>query len=48
MFELIKSEMNQSKYQTKLKESILKKLTVNSKFGLEPVPPPSAPSVPGE
>jgi len=43
MFELIKSEMNESEYPTKLKESILKKLTVDSKFGLEPVPPPSVP-----
>jgi hypothetical protein len=43
MFQLIKSEMNESEYSAKLKDSILKKLTINSKFGLEPVIPPSAP-----
>jgi len=42
MFALIKSEMKQNEYPAKLKESILKKLTVDSKFGLQPVPPPPA------
>ena len=40
MFALIKSEMNKTEYPKKLKESFLKKLTVNSKMGLEVVPPP--------
>jgi hypothetical protein len=42
MFALIKSEMKQNEYPAKLKESILKKLTVDSKFGLELVPPPTS------
>lgn len=44
MFALIKSEMNKTEYPKKLKESFLKKLTVNSKMGLEVVPPPAAPA----
>jgi len=44
MFALIKSEMNKTEYPKKLKESFLKKLTVNSKMGLKVVPPPAAPT----
>jgi hypothetical protein len=39
MFALIKSEMNKNEYPVNLKKSFLKKLTLNSKFGLEPIPP---------
>jgi hypothetical protein len=44
MFALIKSEMNKAEYGENLKKSFLKKLTVNSKMGLESVPPPPAPA----
>ncbi len=40
MFALLKSEMNKTDYKNKMKESILKKLTIDTNFGLEPVPPP--------
>jgi hypothetical protein len=44
MFALIKSEMNKVEYGENLKKSFLKKLTINSKMGLEAVPPPPAPA----
>lgn len=47
MFALIKSEMNQAEYPNNLKKSLLKKLTIDSKFGLQTVPPPPPTASPG-
>lgn len=46
MLALIKTEMNQSEYPDNLRKSLLKKLTIDSKFGLQTVPPPP-PTTPG-
>lgn len=37
MFALIKSELNSTEYSNNLKTSLLKKLTIDSKLGLEPL-----------
>lgn len=45
MFALLKSELSKPEdYKKKMKESILKKLTIDTNFGLELVPPPPAKS----
>jgi hypothetical protein len=41
MLALIKSEMNKDEYPSNVKKSLLKKLTIDSKFGLQTVPPPT-------